>query len=68
MTFLMENCPLLARIWDSESGQLKGTLEGHTDGVQSVAISFDGKTIVSGSNDKTVRCVSSRDLPGSCPM
>ena len=33
----------------------KAKLEGHTDWVKSVAISTDGKTIVSGSDDQTVR-------------
>jgi WD40 repeat protein len=32
-----------------------GKLEGHGDLVQSVAISPDGKTIVSGSDDNTIR-------------
>ncbi|XMA20306.1 hypothetical protein WAI453_013097 [Rhynchosporium graminicola] len=31
------------------------TLEGHTRWVRSVAFSFDGKQVVSGSNDRTVR-------------
>ena len=37
------------------TGQLKSTLEGHSNYVYSVAISPDGKTIVSGSCDNTVR-------------
>jgi len=37
------------------SGQEKSKLEGHTDYVRSVAISPDGTTIVSGSDDRTVR-------------
>lgn len=31
------------------------TLEGHTKGVRSVAFSPDGKHIVSGSNDNTIK-------------
>ncbi|KAH9203396.1 WD40-repeat-containing domain protein, partial [Leptodontidium sp. 2 PMI_412] len=31
------------------------TLEGHSSGVKSVAFSSDGKQVVSGSDDKTVR-------------
>ena len=43
------------RIWDVESGKEKAKLEGHTNRVTSVAISSDGKTIVSGSWDTTIR-------------
>ena len=43
------------RIWDAESGKQKAKLEGHSRDVYSVAISKDGKTIVSGSGDKTIR-------------
>ena len=42
-------------MWDLASGKVKSTLRGHTDQVFSVAISPDGKTIVSGSGDETVR-------------
>ena len=42
-------------MWDLESGECTKTLEGHTDFVRSVAISPDGKTAVSGSDDNTVR-------------
>ena len=42
-------------VWDLASGEVKSTLKGHTDLVLSVAISPDGKTIVSGSRDETVR-------------
>ena len=38
-----------------ETGKEKAKLEGHTNWVKSVAISSDGKTIVSGSVDKTIR-------------
>jgi WD40 repeat protein len=37
------------------SGELRITLHGHTDLVEGVAISPDGKRIVSGSRDQTVR-------------
>ena len=45
------------RVWDVFSGQQVGeTLEGHSDSVNSVAFSPDGKYIASGSDDETV-CV-----------
>jgi len=47
----------LHRLWDMGTGQLNATLEGHFDWVTAVAISPDGLTCVSGSWDKTVRCV-----------
>ena len=37
------------KIWDIVSGKLKYTLEGHSGSVTSVAISYDGLTVVSGS-------------------
>ncbi len=42
-------------VWDMETGKEKSKLEGHTDVVSCVAISPDGKMIVSGSNDQTIR-------------
>lgn len=42
-------------MWDFASGEVTGTFVGHTGWVVSVALSIDGKTIVSGSNDHTVR-------------
>ncbi len=37
------------------AGELLHTWDGHTEGVNSVAISSDGSLVVSGSSDNTVR-------------
>ena len=42
-------------VWNVETGQEVRTLKGHTAGVTSVVLSLDGKRIVSGSEDKTVK-------------
>ncbi len=44
-----------ARVWDASSGAVQHTLQGHSGWVTSVAFSPDGKRIVSGSYDNTVR-------------
>jgi WD40 repeat protein len=42
-------------IWDLYSGQCLGTLRGHTDSVTAVALTPDGRRVVSGSWDLTLR-------------
>ncbi len=46
---------LISSVWDMATGKEMSKLEGHGGYVRSVAISRDGKTIVSGSDDKTIR-------------
>ena len=44
------------RVWDTNTGTSVGQpLHGHDGSVECVAINSDGRTIVSGSNDNTVR-------------
>ncbi|KAJ6522160.1 quinon protein alcohol dehydrogenase-like superfamily [Mycena capillaripes] len=43
------------RIWDADLGEQVATLEGHLDGVESLALSSDGHRIISVSRNGTVR-------------
>ena len=43
------------RLWDLATGREIRKLEGHSDAVNSVAFSPDGKTALSGSEDNTLR-------------
>ena len=43
------------RVWDLASGETVRTLSGHTGGVRAVAVTPDGRQVVSGSGDKTLR-------------
>jgi WD40 repeat protein len=43
------------RVWNLTSGRQLLTFRGHTDAVTSIALSPDGRTLASGSDDKTVR-------------
>ena len=45
----------LLRLWNVETGQLKVSFKGHTEGIRSVAFSPDDKTLLSGSGDRTAR-------------
>ena len=51
------------RLWDTESGKLLHTLEGHTGLVTAISFSADGKYILSGSGDRTVRLWLALDGP-----
>jgi len=42
-------------VWDASTGEMLDVLEGHTELVRSVAVSGDGRRIVSGSSDKSIR-------------
>ena len=43
------------KLWDVETGKEKLELNGHTIGVMGLSFSSDGKTLVSGSKDKTIK-------------
>jgi outer membrane protein assembly factor BamB len=51
----IEAMPLQLQLWDSDKRQKLFTLEGHGDSVWSATFSPDGKTLATGSADKTVR-------------
>jgi len=44
----------VCRVWDLSTQKCTAVLKGHTDWINSVALS--GSTCVSGSDDMTVRC------------
>jgi WD40 repeat protein len=43
------------KMYDMMSGKVAKTLDGHTDAVNDIAISGNGRYMISGSNDKTAR-------------
>jgi glucose repression regulatory protein TUP1 len=66
----------IVRIWDVDTGHLVEQLEGHTESVWSVAFTSDGKGLISGSNDRTMKhwdltgfmCNPDRDQPLSATI
>ncbi|KAF9063798.1 hypothetical protein BDP27DRAFT_1231516, partial [Rhodocollybia butyracea] len=53
------------RLWDTESGKEMGeAMRGHTSGVNSVAFSPDGRRIVSGSSDMSIRVWNAENSKG----
>jgi WD40 repeat protein len=46
---------MTAKLWDAVTGQAIRTFAGHSAAIDSVALSPDGKRIVTGSFDKTLR-------------
>ncbi len=50
------------RVWNARSGAQTGTLSsGHQGPILAVAISPDGKTLITGSNDRTARLIARSD-------
>ena len=43
----------IARLWDSESGDLLQELEGHSDELFSCGFNYEGDTIITGSKDNS---------------
>jgi WD40 repeat protein len=63
--FIVSGSGQTVKVWGAEgkgllrmlftSGRLLRSLDGHTDWVYAVAVSPDGRTIVSGADDRTIR-------------
>ncbi|MBO1054810.1 MAG: hypothetical protein HEQ25_23335, partial [Dolichospermum sp. DET73] len=43
------------KVWNLETGEEQLTLSGHSESVQAVAVTADGKRVISGSSDNTVK-------------
>ena len=54
------------RIWDIETGRLLRSLRGHTADIRALVFTPDGRTLASGSEDRTIR-LWEPEKPGSRP-
>ncbi|MFN0104981.1 MAG: WD40 repeat domain-containing protein [Bryobacteraceae bacterium] len=54
-------CKAGSKLWDPHSGALLATLEGHANSVTSICFSNEGKRVLSGSADGTIKIWSVRD-------
>ncbi|MFM6776061.1 MAG: WD40 repeat domain-containing protein, partial [Dolichospermum sp.] len=43
------------KIWNLETGEVESTLTGHSRWVNAIAVTPDGKTVISGSSDNTIK-------------
>ena len=43
------------KLWDVATGKEQDTLSGHTGEIRSIVFSSDGKTLATGSDDKTIK-------------
>jgi WD40 repeat protein/serine/threonine protein kinase len=44
-----------AKVWDTDTGKLRASLNGHTDGIDSLVFFPDGTTLATGSRDGTIK-------------
>ena len=49
------NGDLQINLWQANTGQAKGNLEGHIDRVSCLTVSPSGQTLISGSKDRTIK-------------
>jgi WD40 repeat protein len=50
-----DNTGIIVHVWDSKTGQIAASLEGHTEGINSITFSADSRRVLTASHDKTIR-------------